>query len=69
MTTRSKPAEKPPRALARVCANCPVCRHARRAQREAAFWFVCKVERTFCHFGRAYERAFGRKLHEPAPAE
>jgi len=50
-----------------VCANCPVCRRARRQQRGFAFWLVRKVERKICLFGRAYERAFGRKPHEPIP--
>jgi hypothetical protein len=59
-------AKSQPSALAKVCVNCPVCRHARRKQRGLAFWFVSKVERKVCFFGRAYGRAFGRKPHEPA---
>lgn len=54
------------RALARVCANCPVCRHARRRQAGAAFWLVKTVEGSVCPFCRAYERVHGRKSHEPA---
>jgi hypothetical protein len=57
--------QSPPSALARVCVNCPVCRRARRKQKGLAFWLVKKVEGRFCWFGRAYERAFGRKPHEP----
>lgn len=53
-----------PSMLAKVCVNCPVCRHARRTQRGLAFWLVSKVERKLCLFGRAYERRFGRKPHE-----
>jgi len=55
-----------PSTLAKVCVNCPVCRRARRKQKGLAFWLVSKVERKLCLFGRAYERAFGRKPHEPA---
>ncbi|MGA2179868.1 MAG: hypothetical protein ABSH15_09845 [Verrucomicrobiota bacterium] len=51
--------------LARVCANCIVCKQARRRQRGAAFWFVTKIERGVCPFCRAYERVHGRKAHEP----
>jgi uncharacterized protein CbrC (UPF0167 family) len=54
------------RALAQVCANCPVCRQARRYQHGAAFWLVSKVEGRWCPFCRAYERVYGRKSHEPS---
>jgi CxxC motif-containing protein len=52
-------------ALAKVCANCPVCRHARKKQHGIAFELVKKVEGRICPFGRAYERVTGRKSHEP----
>jgi hypothetical protein len=52
------------RALAAVCAACPVCRTARRRQRGAAFAFVRAIEGRVCPFCRAYERVFGRKAHE-----
>jgi hypothetical protein len=61
------PVQKPSRldkALANVCLNCPVCRHARRQQGGAAFWLVQKVEARVCPFCRAYELVFGRKAHE-----
>jgi hypothetical protein len=61
--TESNPTRVP--VLARVCENCPFCRRARRKQRGLAFWLVRKVEGKICRFGRAYERAFGRKPHEP----
>jgi hypothetical protein len=61
----SKSNQSRPSALASVCVNCPVCRHARRTQRGFAFWLVRTVERKVCLFGRAYERAFGRPPHEP----
>ncbi|MBM3892608.1 MAG: hypothetical protein FJ388_26110 [Verrucomicrobia bacterium] len=55
------------RALARVCAICPICHHARKKQRGAAFEFVKKVETHLCPFCAAYARVHGRKSHEPAP--
>jgi hypothetical protein len=51
-------------ALARVCANCLVCRRARRLQRGFAFRLVKRVETRLCPFCRAYERVYGRKAHE-----
>lgn len=54
------------KALARVCANCPVYRWARRRQRGLASWLVQRVEAKLCPFCRAYERVTGRKAHEPA---
>ena len=52
------------KALARVCANCPVCRRARKRQRGLAFWLVKHVEARLCPFCRAYERVYGRPAHE-----
>jgi hypothetical protein len=52
------------KALARVCANCLVCRRARKQQRGAAFWLVKKIETRMCPFCRAYERVYGRKAHQ-----
>ncbi len=52
--------------LARVCANCPVCRRARQRQRGLAFWLVQQVEAKLCPFCRAYERVHGRKAHVAA---
>ena len=53
------------RALANVCMNCPVCRHARKNQKGLAFQLTSRVERHLCPFCRAYERVYGRKAHEP----
>ena len=53
------------KALAKVCANCLVCRRARRQQRGSAFWLVKHVEARVCPFCRAYARVYGRKAHEP----
>jgi len=55
------------RALARVCANCPVCRRARKKQRGAAFELVKRVESHTCPFCRAYAKVNGRRPHEPVP--
>jgi len=52
------------KALASVCANCPVCQRARDQQRGTAFWLVKKIEARMCPFCRAYERVYGRKAHE-----
>lgn len=54
------------RAMARICEQCPVCRHARRTQQGMAFTFVKHVETGLCPFCRAYERVHGRKAHESA---
>ena len=52
------------RALATVCAKCPVCRHARKTQEGPIFSFVKKVEGNVCPFCQAYERVYGRKSYE-----
>ncbi|MCX7826586.1 MAG: hypothetical protein N2689_13650 [Verrucomicrobiae bacterium] len=65
MTTRD--ATSLDRALARVCAVCPVCHHARKTQRGVMFEFVKKVEDRLCPFCAAYARVHGRKPHEPTP--
>lgn len=51
------------KALARVCANCLVCRRARRRQRGLAFWLVKHVEARLCPFCRAYKQVYGRPAH------
>ncbi|MCX6903621.1 MAG: hypothetical protein NTW03_09120 [Verrucomicrobia bacterium] len=53
------------RVLAGVCANCPLCRRARRKQTGAAYRFVQQVEGGVCPFCRAYERVYGHKSYEP----
>jgi hypothetical protein len=53
------------RKLAKFCVSCPVCRHARKKQEGAAFWFVKKIEGDLCPFCKAYERVHGRKAHQP----
>lgn len=61
---KSKISEKD-RKMAKVCGICPVCSHARKKQKGAAFWFVKKIEGNFCPFCKAYERVYGRKAHQP----
>ncbi len=51
--------------LAQVCVRCPVCRHARRRQRGAAYWLVKKIETRACPFCRAYAKVYGRPAHAP----
>ena len=55
---------KTDRFMANVCMNCTVCKHARKKQQGAAFWFVSKIEGDLCPFCKAYERVYGRKAHE-----
>jgi hypothetical protein len=57
------------RALAKVCGHCPVCRHARKRQKGAAYRFVRTMEEGLCPFCNAYERVYGRKAHEPDGAK
>ena len=57
------------RAMAQKCAECTVCRRARRTQRGFAYWFVKTVERGVCPYCKAYERVYGRKAHEPEPED
>ena len=57
------------RTLASVCANCPVCRHARKKQAGPVFSFVKRVEGRLCPFCQAYARVHGRKSYEPIPKE
>jgi hypothetical protein len=52
-------------AWAKICLNCPVCRHSRKKQKGPAFWLTSKMEGRLCPFCRAYERVYGRKPHEP----
>ena len=56
------------RRMAQQCIECKVCSRARTKQRGIAYWFVRKVEGSLCPFCKAYEKVYGRKAHEPAPA-
>jgi len=57
------------RWMARHCLECVVCSHARKKQRGIAFWFVKHIEEGFCPFCKAYAKVYGRKPHEPIPAD
>jgi hypothetical protein len=64
------PSQKPKiserdRKMAKFCLTCPVCKHARKQQKGAAFWFVKKIEGNLCPFCKAYERVYGKKSHQP----
>ncbi|MHB8137330.1 MAG: hypothetical protein ACYDGO_02960 [Smithellaceae bacterium] len=52
------------RKMAKVCVSCLVCKHARKKQQGAAFWFVQKIEEGLCPFCKAFERVYGRKAHQ-----
>ena len=63
-TMSTEPISPWTRALAERSVNCLVCRRARRKQAGLAFWLVRTFE-GLCPFCRAYEKAYGRKSHEP----
>ncbi|MHB1132818.1 MAG: hypothetical protein ACYC4L_10570 [Chloroflexota bacterium] len=52
------------REMARTCAGCKVCRHARAHPGGVAYWFVKNVEGGLCPYCKAYEKVYGRKAHE-----
>ena len=51
--------------LAEQCANCFICKRARKKQKGFSFWFVKHIERGFCPACQAYEKVYGKKAHEP----
>lgn len=57
------------RKKAQMCVNCTVCRRARKDQRGFCFWFVKRLEGSICPACQAYEKVYGRKAHEPMPAD
>lgn len=56
------------REMAQKCVECTLCDKARENQRGFIFWFVKFVEGGICPACKAYEKVYGRKAHEPAPA-
>jgi hypothetical protein len=54
------------RRMAKVCLQCPVCRHARKKQKGVLFEFVRRMEGRICPFCRAYEKVYGLKPHQPS---
>ncbi|UWG98712.1 hypothetical protein LPY66_07960 [Dehalobacter sp. DCM] len=53
------------RLMAKVCINCPVCKHARKTQSGLAYRFVKNIENDHCPFCKAYAKVYGKKSHEP----
>ncbi|MBL7153376.1 MAG: hypothetical protein ISS79_06640 [Phycisphaerae bacterium] len=49
--------------MARMCANCTLCKYARKKQKGLIYRIV-KLESRICPFCRAYEKVYGRKAHE-----
>lgn len=56
------------RKLAQQCLECAMCESARAKQRGLAYWFVRLVEGGLCPACKAYRKVYGRKAHEPRPA-
>jgi len=52
------------RRMAKVCVNCPVCRHARKTQKGAAYWLTKNIDSKICPFCKAYERVYDRPAWE-----
>lgn len=52
------------RAMARMCANCPVCRSARKNPGGFFYRSVKTIESKICPFCIAYEKVTGRKAFE-----
>lgn len=52
------------KALAKLCLECPVCRHARKKQRGIAYTIVKHVEAGLCPACKAYAKVYGRKAYE-----
>jgi len=45
--------------------RCPLCRHARKTQKGAAYQLVKTIEEGLCPYCKAYEKVYGRRAHEP----
>jgi hypothetical protein len=57
------------REMAETCLKCTICSKARKNQKGFAYWFVKMIEGGSCPYCKAYEKVYGRKAHEPMPAE
>ncbi|MCK4292940.1 MAG: hypothetical protein KAY65_07070 [Planctomycetes bacterium] len=57
-------AAKRQKGMARMCANCILCRYARKRQK-GWIYRIAKLESRICPFCRAYEKVYGRKSYEP----
>ena len=49
--------------MAQICANCVLCRHARKKQKGLVYGMV-KPGSRICPFCRAYEKVYGKKSYE-----
>jgi len=66
---KSTPVTEKDRQMAKICLECPVCKHARKRQKGISYWVVRKIEGDVCPFCKAYEKVYGRKAHEQIPVE
>lgn len=57
------------RAMGQCCVECTMCARAREKQKGFAFWVVKNIEGGICPYCKAYEKVYGRKAHEPVPAQ
>ncbi len=57
------------REMARICLECPCGKTARQEQKGLAYECVKNFGEAVCPFGQAYEKVYGRKAHEPVPAQ
>jgi len=57
------------RQMGQRCVECLVCSRARERQRGFAYWFVRGIEGSVCPYCKAYAKVYGRKPHEPIPAD
>jgi len=53
--------------MAQVCANCTLCKYARKKQKGLVYRVV-RLESRICPFCRAYEKVYSRKAYEPHDA-
>ncbi len=53
------------REMARVCLECPCGKTARQEQKGWVYECVKSFAEAVCPFGQAYEKVYGRKVHEP----
>jgi hypothetical protein len=57
------------REMACICLECPCGKTARQEQKGLVYECVKNFAEAVCPFGQAYEKVYGRKAHEPVPAQ
>ena len=57
------------REMAQVCLSCTCCKIARQEQQGLVYSCVKDFAEGLCPFCQAYEKVYGRKAHEPIPAQ